>query len=171
MTLPAPTSIGPVSGYIPTGTRRYVFVPTVAAIATPTSAELTAGTDLTPVIAAIDGFAGSSNTVDFPNAASRWTPKIPGMIDAADSSFTINMSKTGADDAVDMFDDGSSGSAATSGYFAIFYEGITATGRLKLFPIQVTSCAASQDLGAASTVQVNVAITEPPSDWLTVPTA
>src|SRR5579875_4127455 len=100
MAQPAPTVLGPVNGYIPTGTTRYVWVPTVADITAPTATEISAGTDITNVVSAIAGFAGTSNTVDFPNAGSRWTSKIPGMITADDSSVTINRDKTGSDAAL-----------------------------------------------------------------------
>lgn len=171
MAQPAPTVLDPVAGFIPTGTTRYWFIPTIASGTSPSLAECSAGTDLTNVISAIAGFSGTSNTVDFPNAGSRWTSKIAGMITADDSSFTINRDKTGADDALDLFSDGSDGTTPTSGFFAILPRGNVASAKMRVFPIQVTSLQDSTDLQAGYMTTVNVAITEPPSNWITIPAA
>ncbi|HWD83343.1 MAG TPA: hypothetical protein VG497_30795 [Kribbella sp.] len=171
MALPTPTVLGPVAGYIPTGTRRYLWVDTIADIAAATSAELTAGTDLTPLISATTGFSGTGNTVDFPNAASRWTPKIAGLISADDSSFTLNMALAGSGDGLDLFSDGSDGTDPTTGFFVICYEGISATSRMRVFPCQVTSVQESADITVGATADVMVAIIEPPSALYTVPAA
>lgn len=172
MAQPAPTVLDPVAGFIPTGTTRYWWIPTIASGTSPTLAECSAGTDLTNVVSAIAGFSGTSNTVDFPNAGNRWTSKIAGMITADDSSFTINRDKAGADDALALFSDGSDGvTPATSGFFAILPRGNVASAKMRVFPIQVTSLQDSTDLTAGYTTAVNVAISEPPSDWITIPTA
>lgn len=170
MALPTPTALSAVSGYIPTGTRRYLFVGTIANVSAPTSAELTAGTDLTAQVADTSGFSGTGNTVDAPNALSRWTPKVQGLISADDSSMTFNMSKTSSD-ARTLFNDGSDGSAPTTGYVVICYEGIVSGGKCRVFPVQVSSVAASSGIGDIATLVVNFAITLPPSAMISVPTA
>jgi hypothetical protein len=172
MAQPTPTIIGAVAGYIPRGRSRYVFVPTMATYTAPTLAEVSAGSDLTNVISAIAGFAGTSQTVDFPNAGSLWTSKIGGPITADDSSFTLNRDVTGADAALALFSDGSDGvTTPTTGFFVIMPRGNVVSGKMRVFPIQVTSLADSTDLETAYTTQVNVAITLPPTGRIAIPTA
>jgi hypothetical protein len=162
--------VAPVSGYIQVAVRKWVFFTTAANYLTPTSAELSAGKELSGAIASQAGWSGQGATVDLPNAQSRWTPKVPGMISAADSSLTFNMDKTSSDLRT-VFDDGSSGSVPTSGYMAIAYEGLVTGGKMKVFPVTVTSVATSDDVTAAAQLTVMYAITQPPSGFIAVPTA
>lgn len=172
MAQPTPTVLGPVTSFIPAGRTRYWFVPTVAVITAPTLAEMSAGTDLTNVINAVTGFSGTSNTIDVANAGSTWTSKIGGMITAADSSFVINRSVTGADPALALFSDGSDGvTPPTIGNFVILPRGNVASAKLKIFPIQVTSLEDSTALDAALQTTVHVAIVNPPSQLIAIPTA
>lgn len=171
MTLPTPTVIAAAGGYIPTGKRRVSFVPTVAVVTAPTLSELSAGSDITNAVASYTGFSGTSNTVDNPNMGSRWTPKVPGMIDAADSTITLSMDAAGTNAALALFSDGSDGTTPTSGFIVIYYTGIVTAGKCRVFPVTVTSVAESSDGAAAATADVSFAITDPPSQRIAIPTA
>lgn len=170
MALPTPTVLDPAAGYIRTGTTRWLKVDTIANINAATSAELTAGTDITKLVSAQTGFSGTGNVVDFPNAGSRWTPKVAGLISADDSSLTLNTDKLGAD-ADSLFSDGSDGTSPTVTNIVICYEGITATSRMRVFPVQCTSKQPSADIANPAMVDTMFAIVEPPSAVYTVPVA
>lgn len=74
-----------MSRFMRKGTTKLWFVPTIAALATPTVAEITAGTDLTDELAEITGFNFSNNPIDTPDMGSTFVGKIPGE-DTTDSS-------------------------------------------------------------------------------------
>lgn len=169
MALPSPTVSAKSAGYIPRGKRRWIWCTAVASVAAPTTAELSAGTDITPMVSAYAGWTGSSDLVDYGNASTRWTGKIPGPISADDSSVTLNLDKGGAD-ARSMFLDGVDGSAPTSGFMAICYEGITSTGKMRVFPATVSSVKPSEDLDAPATIEVDFGITDQPSLFIAIPT-
>lgn len=171
MTLPtATTTLAAVAGYIPTGTRKYWFVPTIASTSAPTLSELSAGTDLTNQVSDSSGFTGTGDTVDAPNAGSRWTSKVPGLISADDSSLTFVMAKNSTD-ARSLFNDGSDGSNPTTGFVVIFYEGNVTTGKIRVFPVQCTSVQPSTPIADLATLAVMYAITTPPSAFIAIPTA
>lgn len=160
MALPTPTVLGLADGYIPTGRTRYLFIPTVTDLAAPTTAEVSAGTDMTKLVSAIAGFNGTGATVDFPNAFSRVVPKIPGLITLNDSTVTLNKDLAGGD-ASDLFADGSDGSAPTSGVFGIADVGLgNAADPFQLFRVTCTSVTPSRDLAAARTDEVMFSISE-----------
>src|SRR5579884_158619 len=91
------TPLASTSRYIPQGTRHYYWVPTITSYTSPTRAELDAGTDLTPEIAEVQGFAATSASVDTPDLGSRFTSKIPGLITADNSNITFYLSSTSND--------------------------------------------------------------------------
>lgn len=165
MALPNPTAVSPVQGYIPQGTRRYIWVSTMSSYLTPTSAEITAGTDYTSIVAGSSGWSSAANSVDFPNAGNLFTPKIPGPTTADDSTLTFNMSKTGAADARATFTRG------TSGFLVICWEGIISSGKCSVFPATVMSANPSADIAAAGTMDVNFSITLIPAEMIAIPTA
>ena len=75
------TPITATSRYIPPGTTRYYWVPTIANKAAPTRSELNAGSDLTAEISAVSGFATSSDQQDTPDLGSRFGVRsIPTLI-------------------------------------------------------------------------------------------
>lgn len=160
MALPTPTVLGLADGYIPTGSTRYIFAPTVSDLSAFTSAEITAGTDLSKLISALEGWSGTGSTLDFPNAFSRIVPKIPGLTTLDDSSFTLNRDVAG-DDGHALFNDGADGTTPTSGVFIIAETGIDNVSKeLRGFRVTCTSVKESRDLAAPRTDQVMWAISE-----------
>jgi hypothetical protein len=164
MTLPAPTAINPTQRYIAPGTRRYVWVTTIANKNSPTSVELTAGKDLTAEVADVAGFTTTSNNVDAPDFGTRFTSKVPGMITADDSSITLYQSKDSDDiRSVIMRDD--------TGFVVIFPEGISATGTMDVFPVSVSTKAKQQSQADPAQIQIQFTITSEPVEDLAVPSA
>ncbi len=173
MAIPSPTVITVGTRYIPAGVRRHIWVPTIALIAAPTTAEISAGTDLTPAVSDASGFSASANMVDVPDESSKWTSQVPGMQSADTSSLTLydylaSVTPVGWQS---LFNDGTSGAAATIGFMYIAYAGLVANGRARVFPCQVASIAPSATIADAATSVVTFAITSPPSAFQTVPSA
>src|SRR5713101_8748825 len=93
----APPTLVPTSRYVPEGTRKIYYVPTIATQSAPTRAEMNAGVDLTPEIAVMTGFTVKSDTVEVPDMSTRFTGKIPARIVADDSMITFYASSTSND--------------------------------------------------------------------------
>jgi hypothetical protein len=72
------------------GVSKIKFLPAVADPAAPTRAEITAGVDVSPQVAAINGFQLSNAPIAVPNLADVFTPQINGEDTVADSSLTFN---------------------------------------------------------------------------------
>jgi hypothetical protein len=72
------------------GIEKWHFLPACADLAAPTSAEITAGTPLTPRIATTNGFTASSGSIDAPDADNRFVGNIPGTLTPVASSITFN---------------------------------------------------------------------------------
>lgn len=171
MALPtAATTLTASAGYIPTGLRKVWLVPTIATTTAPTLTELNAGTDVTPKIASMSGFSGTGATVDLPNMAARWTPKVTGLISADDSSIDFNMD-TSSTDVRALFNDGSDGTTPTKTNIVIFYEGVVSGGKMRAFPVQVTSVSASTDIASVAILAVTFSIILPPSSFVAIPVA
>lgn len=172
MALPTPTALAAVAGYIPSGTRRMIWVTTIANKNAPTSVEITAGSDISNVVSDSAGWSAAADTVTQNNLGTRWPTQIPGMFTPDDSSVTLNMALTGSDAALALFDDGiATGSAPTSGFMVIAYAGLVTGGKLRVFPAQVKAVSTSTAPGDPATATVGFVLTIPPSGFLTVPTA
>ena len=93
----APSPLSATTRYVPEGTRKIYWCPTIVTQASPTRAELNGGTDLTNEIAEITGFTVTSDTVDVPDLSGRFTAKVAGRINAADSALRFYASSNSAD--------------------------------------------------------------------------
>jgi hypothetical protein len=166
MALPAPSTLTATTRYFVAGTRRYTWVPTIAAKATPTSAELGAGTDLTGEVVAgsVNGFNTSSDQLDVPDAGGRFTGKIPARITSDDSAMTFYASTNGTDVRSLLTQD-------LNGYVVIYPEGIVASGKCHVFPVRVASQSDEQDTEDSGKITVNFAVTSAPVRNITIPTA
>lgn len=165
MALPDPSPLSATSRYILAGTRTYTWVPTIANKAAPTSAELSAGTDLTAEVASVSGFMVQSATVDAPDAGSRFTPKTPGRITADDSSLTIYLNEAGTTDVRTLL------SRDQAGFVVIYPEGIDTGKTCDIFPVKVTGMPKSQDIEANATVEVQFVVTSIPEENVAIPTS
>ena len=147
MALPTPTIAAAAVGKVPQGTVAYLWVPTIANINAPTSAELSAGTDYKKQIASVAGFSPTGSTVDQPNAGSRLIPNVPGPFSLGDGTLEFNLNKSGTGDARSVFNDGTDGvSTQSSGNWVFCYEGITTGGTMRVFVATCTSSIPTTDL-------------------------
>lgn len=172
MALPSPTVAAVVPGEIPQGKISIIFAPTVSNINSPTSAELSAGTDYKNQIASIDGFAPAGSTVDMPNAGSRQIPNVPGTFSLGEGTLVFNLSKTaGASDARSVFNDGTDGvSTQTTGYLFFLPEGIVTSAKMRGFQVTCTSAVPTTALDAPKQLTVVFALQQA-TGFITVPVA
>jgi hypothetical protein len=120
-----------VSRFFRRGISKIYFLPAVASLAAPTTAEIAAGVDLSPQIAEVGGFQLSNAPIPTPNLAEQFTPQIDGEDTVADSSLT-------------MYDLDSSTTLrtattkGTAGFFVLMPYGRTAAKRCEVWPAKIT---------------------------------
>jgi hypothetical protein len=158
------TPLNPTSRYVPEGTRKVYWLPTVAAYSTTgmTRAEINGGTDLTNEIADISGFTVASDQVEVPDLSGRFAPKIPGRISAADSSIVFYNDATSNDVRTVLPRD-------TAGYVAILWEGDTAGRKYDLFPAKVGSASMQPGIEDPQKIEIAFSLTKVPAQNMTVP--
>jgi hypothetical protein len=158
----APTaSLNPTQRFIPQGTSRYYWLPTIAAeTGIPTRTELDAGTDLTGEVAVITGFSTTGGQVDTPDAMSRFTKRIPGPITADDSSITFYGTKdpTGEDVRSLLTRD-------QTGYLVILDSGDVEGALAEAFQVVVISVSKMREITGAFQVVVSFSIAADPVEF------
>jgi hypothetical protein len=82
------TTIAAATRFSSRGFTVIYWLPACANIASPTRAELNAGTNLSSQVMDGSGWTVSSEQIDAPDMATRFTSKIAGSISAEDSSLT-----------------------------------------------------------------------------------
>lgn len=114
------------------GISKVKWVPTIAAtsggiVGSPTTAEITAGTDLTPQIAEINGFQFTNSPISVPDLVTTFTTQIGGEDTVSDSSITL-------------YDDNASTTIrtaiakGTSGNAVLMPYGAVAAKRIEIYP-------------------------------------
>jgi hypothetical protein len=156
------TPLAASTRYYPPGTRQVYWVPSIADTASPTRAELDAGTDLTGEISAMAGFSVSSATVSVPDLSSRFAPDIPGAITAESSSITLYTSEDSQDARQLLPRD-------TEGFVVVLWEGDTSGRLMDVFPVTVTSAPKDVTTTNAGTITIDFAVTSTPSENVTIP--
>lgn len=148
--------------FVQKGNTKVWWVPTIAsALLVPTTAEVTAGTDLTPQVSDMAGFTFSNNPIDTPDMSQALITKIPGEDAIDDSSFTFYEDKT-TNPIKTLLAKG------TNGYVVIFGTGIAgaapaAADKADVWPAQVSSNARQYNAGnEASKYLVKLAPTKAP---------
>ncbi|MEZ7005669.1 hypothetical protein [Streptomyces sp. AD55] len=116
------------------GTTKILWVPTIASPTyLPTDAELTAGTDYTKQIAAVEGFSIENQEIETPDMASTFVAKIPGDDSAADSSLTFYEDDEDDDIETDL-------AKGTVGFVVICRKGKAAGSKgMDVHPVRVAS--------------------------------
>lgn len=94
----APTPLNPTSRYISPEVTKTYLVPTVASFTTaPTRAELDAGTDLSPEVAAATGWEISADRVAVPDLGTKFVGRISGRTNPGDAQIVFYASQDTAD--------------------------------------------------------------------------
>jgi hypothetical protein len=160
----AATPIAAVSRYWPVGTTKWLWVASIANYSVAvTRAEINAGTDVSGELADVSGFTVSSNQIDTPDVNSRFRSKIPGAIEAEDSSWTIYADPSGSDVRALLPRD-------ATGYAVRMDGGDVAGRKMSVFPAKVAS--QNKLLGTdeeAGRIEINFTITRQPAEDLTIP--
>lgn len=161
----AATPIASVSRYWPVGTTKWVFASTVANYLSPgpTRAEINAGSDISGEVAEVSGFTVSSNQIDTPDVNNRFRSKIPGPIEAEDSSLIIYADPSGTD-ARSLFP------RDATGYIIRFDGGDVPGRKMSVFPVKVAS--QNKLMGTdeeAARIEIAFTITRVPAEDVTVP--
>lgn len=147
------------------GTTKIYLLPTVASASLlPTTAEITAGTDLTDGINAIDGFTLENSPIETPDMASTFVSKIGGDDSAADSSLTFYEDSVLDDIETDL-------AKGTTGFVVIFSKGKTPSAKgMDVFPVTVVSNSKGYTTdNEAAKITVQFTITARPAFNQTVP--
>jgi hypothetical protein len=147
------------------GTTQIKFLPTIASSSLlPTRAEITAGTEYTAQIAAIDGWSLENQPIETPDMASTFVSKIGGDDSAADSSLTFYEDDTLDDIETDL-------AKGTEGFVVIFSKGDVASAKgMDVFPVTVVSNSKAYTTdNEAAKITVQFTITDRPAFNQTVP--
>lgn len=147
------------------GTTKISFLPTIAAAnLIPTAAEITAGTDYTAQISAMEGWSLENQPIETPDMASTFVSKIGGDDSAADSSLTFYEDSALDDIETDL-------AKGTSGFIVIFSKGSTPANKgMDVFPVTVVSNSKSYSTdNEAAKITVQFTITSRPVFNGTVP--
>lgn len=144
------------------GITKVYFVPTITALATPTTAQITAGTNLTPQTAEMAGFTFTNNPISTPDMDNAYVSQIAGEDTGEASSITFYELKGGTDTIHD------SQTKGLNGYICIFYAGIAggtpASGdKMEVWPVSISSNARIYTAGnEAAQYRVAYAVTGAP---------
>lgn len=164
MALPTPTPITPATRFYAKGTTEFWFVPTISNKAAPTTAECTAGTDLTGDINTWNGWSVSSATVDTPDLASTFTSQIEGDTTAPSSSVTMYRDE-GSSDVRALLPRG------TDGFMCIPWDGNASGNLMDVFPVRVIGTPKESGITDSGMVTIQFAITSEPVEDVAIPTA
>ena len=156
------TPITPTLRFIEPSILKVYWVATIANKNAPTRPELDAGSDLTAEVAAINGFSTTSDSVETPDFASRFVSKIPGKINAEDSSLELYRSTTSSDVRTLLTRD-------LAGFIVIFPEGDTAGKKLDVYPVKVASAAKPHSDTDPAKNLISFSVTSVPAENITVP--
>lgn len=138
------------------GVSRIQFLPAVSNPAAPSSAEITAGEDLTPQIAEIGGFNFTANPITTPDLSTTFDTQIPGPDSTDTSTLTFY-----DDDASEVIR--TALAKGTRGYLLFQPYGTTATDRAEVWRVESLGVNDEWTTGnEAARFAVSFAILEPP---------
>lgn len=149
--------------YFQPGLTKLYFLTTAVDYTALTLAEITAGTELTEDLANLSGWTITSNTIDTPDFATRFTSMIAGTTTVSDSSLTFYGSSDGHDIRTILPRD-------TTGYLVAQDAG-SAGGVMDVYPVTVSSLGKVRSNSDSFQIQVSFVVTDVPSEDQTIPSA
>jgi len=157
------TPISTVSRYIPEGTWHFNFLPAVATLASPTRAEINAGTDLSPQVAGYGTWAVSGTAKETPDLASTFVPTIPGLLSAGATTLSMYADPTGSDVRTLL-------PRNTVGFILVLPGGDVPGRKMNAFPVKVLASSPSSSLGGnPATIELDFSVTAAPVENITIP--
>jgi hypothetical protein len=154
--------IGASTRFIPEGTTQFYWVVTLASYLTPTRAELNAGTDLTPEIAAPGNWGIISGSIDATDLATKFTPQIGGRVTVDGPTIDMYASINGVDVRTLL-------PRGTIGNIVKFDTGDVTGRKMDVFPATVLQQAKPTNITNPSLIQLVFAVTRNPAEGVTVP--
>jgi hypothetical protein len=158
----AATPIAASNRYVPQGVTHYNFLPACANIASPTRAEINAGTDLTPEMFQNGGWTIASDAIDTPDYAAPFTPQIPGNILVTGTTISMYADIASADVRTLL-------PRNTIGFIVKMPGGDVAGRKMDVFPVKVKAGGKPDAIGTPSTIELDFAITRAPAENITIP--
>lgn len=152
-----PTLLPKPDRFEPSGIGKFIYLPACADTSAPTSAEINAGTDLSPAVAEWDGWTVEGDTIDAPDLATTYTAQVPGRTKSDNSSITFYMDRAG-DDVRSLLP------RDTVGYIIKADTGLITGQPCDVFPVRVTSLGKTTKIGDVSQMPVMFAITDQPAE-------
>jgi hypothetical protein len=156
------TPIGASARYIPEGTTHYNWLPACANYLSPTRAEINAGTDLTPEIAATGNWGIVSASIDAPDLATTFTAQIGGKVSVDGPTIDMYADSTSTDARTLM-------PRGTNGFILKLPEGDVAGRKCDVFPVRVLAQAKPTNFTNPSVIQFSYAPTRVPAENVVVP--
>lgn len=145
-------SIAAATRYFQPGTTKIVVIPSIASLsAGATRLEINAGSDVSLDVAAINGFMVASNQIDTPDLGGRFVKRVPGRLNADDSSINFYASVEGADIRTVLQRDQNT-------YIGIFDGGDVAGRKADYFQVTVASVGKVRDMEDAPRLTVTFTI-------------
>ena len=159
----AATPISTVSRYIPEGTWHFNFLPAIATLASPTRAEINAGTDLSPQVAGYGTWAVIGAAVATPDLASSFVPSIPGLLSADGTTLSMYADPSGSDVRTLL-------PRNTVGFMLVLPGGDVPGRKMNAFAIKVLQAAPSSSLGGnPAVIELVFTPTSAPVENITIP--
>lgn len=159
--MPAPP-LAPTNRYFEAGTRKFYWLAACSNYQAPTRAELNAGTDLTPEIAAMTGWSLTTNMSDAPDMGSKFTNQVGGRLTSAQNDITCYLSQNSID-ARSLLPRGA------TGFGVVLWEGDVPGQKMSVFPATVTSQAPDTGTDNVATAVFTFAASRVPAENLTIP--
>ncbi len=151
------TVLTPGTRYFQPGTTKIVVATTYATIA-----NIAAGTDVSPDVAAINGFTTEGTDLPIPNLAEEFTGSIPGRTTATDSSIDFYADPTGADIRTVL-------TRGQNTNIVILANGLQADSAMDVYPVRVRSVGVVRDIESVPLVRVMFSVTSEPIENGTYP--
>jgi len=156
------TPIGLSTRYIPEGTVKFYWVVSIATYTSPTRAELNAGTDLSPQIAAMGDWDVTATPIAAPDLVSTFVSQIAGTVAANNTT-------------LDMYADQATSDARTlmprnsTGYIVKFMGGDVTGRKMDVFPVTVAAAAKATTLTTPVVISFTYVATRIPAEDVAVP--
>jgi hypothetical protein len=150
------------SRYIPEGITHYYYVAAIASYTAPTRAELNAGTDLTPEVAAAGDWAINSAAVPAPDLSTLFDAQIAGKISMGTTTLDMYADSTSSDVRTLL-------PRGTVGYIVKFPEGDITGRKCDVFPVKVIAQPKPTNMGNPSVIQLQFVVTKVPAENASVP--
>lgn len=157
-----PAPLSPTIRYFPPGIRKCYWVPVIATYTAPTRGEINAGVDLSFEINAAVGWAIATTDTDVPDMGSRFTPQVPGRLNASGSTIDFFTSQNSVDVRTLLVN-------GTNGNIIWCWDGDVTGQRMDVFPVRVSTQQMDTVIDDPGKVTVAFSVTKVPAINVLIP--